>query len=53
MKEMFMGLFKVETSSLKEIYYNNLEARVIIASKPIYTKNKHLEEDPSRRGIFY
>jgi hypothetical protein len=54
---MFTGLFEGATSSQVELYYNNLQARVLIPSTPIYTKyvyqKKHLEEDPSRRGIFY
>ena len=50
---MFMGLFEGETSSWAELYYNNIQARVLIPLTPIYTKKKHLEEDPSRSGSFY
>jgi hypothetical protein len=54
---MFTGLFEGETSSLEEHYYNNIQARVLIPSNPIYTKyvyqKKHLEEDPSRIKCFY
>jgi len=52
-----MGLFEGETSSQAEIYYNNLQDRVLILSTPIYTKyvyqKKNLEEDPSRSGNFH
>jgi hypothetical protein len=52
-----MGLLEVETSSRAEIYYNNLQARILIPSTHIYTKyvyqKKHLEEDPSRSGSFH
>jgi hypothetical protein len=57
LREMFMGLFEGETSSRAELYYNNIQDRVLIPSTPIYTKyvyqKKHLEEDPSRSGSFY
>jgi hypothetical protein len=49
---MFRDLFEGETSSLAELYYNNIQARILIPSNSIYTKyvyqKKHLEEDPSR-----
>jgi hypothetical protein len=38
MTEMFKGLFKGETSIRADIYYNNIQARVLIPSTPIYTK---------------
>jgi hypothetical protein len=54
---MFMGLFDGATSSRAMLYYNNLQARVLIPSTLIYTKyvyqKKHLEEDPSRSRSFY
>ena len=54
---MFTGLFEGETSSWAELYYNNIQARVLIPSIPIYTKyvyqKKNLEEDPSRGEIFH
>jgi hypothetical protein len=54
---MFTGLFEGETSSRAELSYNNIQARVIIPSTPIYTKyvyqKKNLEEDPSRSERFY
>jgi hypothetical protein len=54
---MFTSLFEGETSNRAELYYNNLQDRVLIPSTPIYTKyvyqTKHLEEDPSRSGSFY
>ena len=53
MKAMFMGLLEGETSSWEELYYKNIQARVLIPSTPIYTKEKHLEEDPSRSKSFY
>jgi hypothetical protein len=56
-KEMFTGLFEGATSNRATLCYNNLQARVFIPSTLIYTKyvyqEKHLEEDPSRRGSFY
>jgi hypothetical protein len=57
LRAMFTGLFEGETSSRVELYYNNIQARVIIPSTPIYTKyvyqKNHLEEDPSRSRSFY
>jgi hypothetical protein len=57
MRAMFKSLFEGETSSVAELYYNNIQSRVLIPSTPIYIKyiyqNKHLEEDPSRSGSFY
>jgi hypothetical protein len=50
---MFTGLFEGETSSLVELYYNNIQVGVLIPATPIYTKKKHLEEDPSGSGSFY
>ena len=54
---MVTDLFEGETSSRGELYYNNIQARVIIPLTPIYTKyvyqKKNLEEDPSRSGSFY
>jgi hypothetical protein len=50
---MFTGLFEGATSNRAELCYNNIQARVLIPSTPIYTKKKHLEEDPSRSGSFY
>jgi hypothetical protein len=54
---MFTGLFKGATSIQAALCYNNLQARVFIPSTLIYTnyvyQEKHLEEDPSRSGIFY
>jgi hypothetical protein len=54
---MFTCLFKGETSSIVDIYYNNIQDKVLIPSTPIYTKyvyqKNHLEEDPSRSGSFY
>jgi hypothetical protein len=54
---MFTGLFEGETSSRAELYYNNIQDRVLIPSTPIYTKyvyqKKHIEEDPSRSESFY
>jgi hypothetical protein len=46
---MFTGLFEGATSNRAALCYNNIQARVLIPSTPIYTKKKHLEEDPSRR----
>ena len=52
-----MGLFEGASSSQVKLYYNNLQARILIPSTPIYTKyvyqKKHLEEDPSRSESFY
>jgi hypothetical protein len=57
LRAMFTGLFEGETSSRVELYYNNIQARVLIPSTPIYTKyvyqKNHLEEDPSRSRSFY
>jgi hypothetical protein len=54
---MVMGLFEGATSNRAELYYNNIQARVLILLTPIYTKyvyqKKHLGEDPSRSGSFY
>jgi hypothetical protein len=57
LREMFMGVFKGENSSQVDLYLNNIQARVLIPSTPIYTKyvyqKKHLEEYPSRSKSFY
>ena len=50
---MFTGLFEGATSNRATLCYNNIQARVLIPSTPIYTKKKHLEEDPSRSISFY
>jgi hypothetical protein len=57
LRAIFTGLFEGETSSREDLYYKNIQARVLIPSTPIYTKyvyqKKHLEEDPSRSKSFY
>jgi hypothetical protein len=48
---MFTCLFEGANSSREDLYYNNIQARVLIPLTPIYTKyvyqENHLEEDPS------
>jgi hypothetical protein len=57
MTTMFTCLFEGETSSREELYYNNLQDKLLIPSTPIYTKSiypkENLEEDHSRSGSFY
>jgi hypothetical protein len=38
---------------LSRVLLQYIQATVLIPSNPIYTKKKHLEEDPSRSGRFY